>query len=208
MLKEYLQRSFGYNEPIFVNELSVPGMSENAIRQSIKRLTSTGFLTRYDTGIYYIPKTSGLLGTSYLDPYLVIARKYIGDKSEVYGYITGGSFANQLGLTTQMPAVLEIVTNKEATKGRNVTIGGQSIRIKCSSVYVTKDNAPVLQFLDIISQAEKYSELSKIEMINRLKAYLRQCQFTQSQLSDVAGNLTGDTAKKLIEWGMIYEFAS
>ena len=61
--------------------------------------------------------------------------------------------------------------------------------------------------LDAISQAEKYSELSETEMIARLKMYLRQCQFTQKQLSEVSSTLTGYTAKKLIEWGMIYEFA-
>ena len=45
-------------------------------------------------------------------------------------------------------------------------------------------------------------------MIERLKQYLRQSRFTQKQLSDAAPALTGSTAKKLIEWGMIYEFAS
>lgn len=208
MLEKYLLETFGYNEPIFINELSVPNMGENAIRQAVKRLTSSGFLKRYDTGIYYIPNPSKLLGTSYLDSYVVISRKYIKDDTGTYGYITGASFANQLGLTTQMPAVLEIVTNKEATKGRVVTIGGQTVRIKRPVLPITDSNASVLQFLDTISQAEKYSELKEMEMVNRLKAYLRQCQFTQKQLSDVAIALTGSTAKKLIEWGMIYEFAS
>ena len=205
MLEKYLLETFGYNEPIFLNELSIPNMTENAIRQSIKRLTSLGFLKRYDTGIYYIPKPSKLLGLSYLDPYIVILRKYIKNQTETYGYITGATFANQLGLTTQMAAVLEITTNKETTKGRIVTIGGQSIRIKHSILPIDNNNASILQFLDAISQAEKYSELNEIEMIARLKMYLKQCQFTQKQLSST---LTGYTAKKLIEWGMIYEFAS
>ena len=208
MLERYLLETFGYNNPIFVNELSVPNMGENATRQAIKRLAASGFLIRFDTGIYYIPKPSKLLETSYLDPYLVIIRKYIKDDTETYGYITGASFANQLGLTTQMPAVLEIATNRESTKGRLVTIGGQTIRIKRSALPITNNNASVLQFLDIVSQAEKYSELNKIEMVNRLTTYLRKCQFTQKQLSEVADALTGNTAKKLIEWGMIYEFAS
>ena len=208
MLEKYLLETFGYNEPIFLNELSIPNMTENAILQSIKRLTSLGFLKRYDTGIYYIPKPSKLLGLSYLDPYIVILRKYVKNQTETYGYITGATFANQLGLTTQMSAVLEITTNKETTKGRIVTIGGQSIRIKHSILPVNNNNASILQFLDAISQAEKYSELNEIEMIARLKIYLKQCQFTQKQLSEVSSTLTGYTAKKLIEWGMIYEFAS
>lgn len=208
MLDLYLLESFGYNEPIFINDLKVPGMSKNAVRQTVKRLTASEYLKRYDTGIYYIPKPSKLLGRSYLDPLMVIIRKYIKNNSGTFGYITGASFANQLGLTTQMPAVLEITTNKEATKGRLVTIGGQTIRIKRSVLPVTEENAKVLQFLDAVSVADRYSELEETEMIERLTEYLRQCKLTKKQLSDVSSAITGSTAKKLIEWGMIYEFAS
>ena len=77
MMKSYLMENYGYNEPIFLNELSIEGLSENAVRQSVKRLVTNGFLDRYDNGIYYIPKQGGLLGKSYLDPSLVIMRKYV-----------------------------------------------------------------------------------------------------------------------------------
>ena len=96
MLKDYLMENYGYNEPIFLNELSMEGLSENAVRQSVKRLTANGFLERYDNGIYYIPKRGGLLGRSYLDPSIVIMRKYIQNKLNTYGYVTGLAFANQL----------------------------------------------------------------------------------------------------------------
>lgn len=208
MFDQYLLETFGYNEPIFINELTVPGMSENAVRQAVKRLSAMGFLQRFDTGIYYIPKPSKLLCTSYLDPLTVIMRKYIRDKSETYGYITGAFFANQLGLTTQIPAVLEIVTNKESSKGRTLTMGGQTIRLKRSPLIITDENVTILQFLDTVSQAEKYSELDKAETIERLQAYLLKCKLTQKQLSQVTPVLTGATAKRLIEWGMIYAFAS
>ena len=208
MFDQYLLETFGYNEPIFINELDIPDMSENAIRQAIKRLAGSGFLQRFDTGIYYIPKPSKLLGTSYLDPLTVILRKYVESNTETYGYITGASFANQLGLTTQMPAIIEIVTNKESTKGRTITIGGQTVRLKRPSLCITDENATILQFLDTVSQADKYSELAEAEMIERLQAYLLKCNLTKKQLSEVSPALTGSTAKKLIEWGMIYAFAS
>lgn len=208
MLKKYLLENYGYNEPIFLNELCVEGVSTNAIRQSVKRLVTSGFLKRYDTGIYYIPKTNSLLGTSYLDPYIVIMRKFIQNRSETYGYITGISFANQLGLTTQMPAVIEIVTNRESTAGRNISIGSQSVRIKKSPIEITDENAALLQLLDGIGQAEKYTELSLDDTIKTLICYIRKKGFSKKELSDVSCVLTGATAKKLIEWGMIYEFAS
>ena len=56
MLKTYLMENYGYNEPIFLNDLTIQGLSENAVRQAVKRLVANGFLERYDNGIYYIPK--------------------------------------------------------------------------------------------------------------------------------------------------------
>ncbi len=95
MLKSYLLENYGYNEQIFLNDLKIEELSENAVRQSVKRLVANGFLERYDNGIYYIPKQDGLLGKSYLNPVLVIMRKYVRNESETYGYVTGMTFANQ-----------------------------------------------------------------------------------------------------------------
>lgn len=208
MLKTYLMENYGYSEPIFLNDLSIEGLSENAVRQSVKRLVASGFLERYDNGIYYIPKHGGLLRKSYLDPSMVIIRKYVENQSDKYGYITGLSFANQLGLTTQMPAVIEIVTNRESTNGRMLMVGNQKVRVKKSSISVSEDNAELLQLLDAIGQAERYTELTIEETIDILITYIRKKKFTKEQLSDVSSALTGATAKKMIEWGMIYEFAS
>ena len=208
MLKTYLMENYGYNEPIFLNDLVIEGLSDNAVRQSVKRLVASGFLERYDNGIYYIPKRDGLLGKSYLDPSMVIMRRYVQNKSEIYGYLTGISFANQLGLTTQMPAVIEIVTNREASNGRMITVGSQRVRIKKPAITVRDSNAELLQLLDTIGQAEKYTELTKEETIETLISYMRKKRFTKEQLSEVSAVITGATAKKLIEWGMIYEFAS
>lgn len=208
MLRTYLMENYGYNEPIFINDLSIDGMTDNAVRQAIKRLVAADFLERYDNGIYYIPEKSGVLGKSYLDPGMVVIRKYVQSKSETYGYITGLSFANQLGLTTQMPAVIEVVTNRESTNGRLITVGKQKVRIKKSTIPVSDANAELLQLLDSVGQVEKYTELSMKETINTIISYMKRKKFTKEQLAMVAPFLTGGIAKKMIEWGMIYEFAS
>lgn len=206
MLKSYLLENYGYNEPIFLNDLKIEELSENAVRQSVKRLVANGFLERYDNGIYYIPKQGGLLGKSYLDPFLVIMRKYVRNESDTYGYVTGMAFANQIGLTTQVPAIIEIITNREATNGRIVTVGNQKVRIKKAAVTVSDNNAELLQFLDCIGQVEKYTELSMEETIEIMSDYVKRKCFTREQLAGVSFVITGVTAKKLIEWGLIYEF--
>lgn len=208
MLKDYLVEIYGYNEPIFINEICMDGMNDNTIRQYFKRMVKSGDLMRYDTGIYYLPKESRLLNKSYLDPIKVIYRKYIENNVSTFGYFAGATFANQIGLTTQMPAVIEIVTNKEATKGRLVSVGNQKVRLKRSQIPVTRENADMLQLIDAVGQIDKYTELEKKAALNLLKEYIRKKGFMQSELSATVSAMTGKTAKKLIEGGLIYEFAS
>ena len=208
MLKEYLEKNYGYNEPIFLNEVRLEGLSDNALRQYFKQMLGAGDLARFDTGIYYLPKVPRLLKKSYLDPMKVIIRKYIQSTTETYGYFAGATFANQIGLTTQMPATLEIVTSKESTKGRTVTVGSQAVRLKRPATTITSENAGLLQFLDAVSQAEKYSELSNSDTGILLKNYAKQQNYSKELLSSVLSGITGSAAIKLIEWGIIYEFTS
>lgn len=179
MLKEYLEKNYGYNEPIFINEIQLDGINDNALRQYFKRMLKSGDLVRFDTGIYYLPKASQLLKKSYLDPMKVIIRKYIQNTTEIYGYFAGATFANQIGLTTQMPATLEIITSKESTRGRTVTVGSQTVRLKRPVITVTSENAGLLQFFDAVSQAEKYSELSELETTELLRNYAKRQNYSK-----------------------------
>ncbi len=208
MLKDYLVKTYGYNEPILISEIKLESLSNNALRQYFKRMVKSGDLIRYDTGIYYLPKASPLLGKTYLNPLKIITRKYIESGTDTYGYFAGAYFSNLLGLTTQMPAVIEVVTDKEATKGRTVTVGSQRVRLRRPAMRITKENALLLQYLDAVSTAEKYAELPQQEMTTVLKQYLQKNSFTQKQLAETLPSVTAQTAKKLIEWGLIYEFAS
>lgn len=207
MLKEYLEKTYGYNEPIFINEIQLDSMNDNSLRQSFQRMVKSGDLIRFDTGIYYLPKASQLLTKSYMDPLKVIIRKYIRNDSSTFGYFSGAFWSNQLGLTTQMPAVIEIVTNREATKGRTVTIGNQAVRLKRPTISISKENAELLQFIDTVAQMDRYTEVASQDALNLLKKYIREKGFTQSQLNAVIPAITGTTAKKLLEGGFVYEFA-
>lgn len=208
MLKEYLEKAYGYNEPIFISEIQLEGISDNALRQYFKRMVQSGDIIRFDTGVYYLPKASRILKKSYLDPMKVIIRKYIKNAGETYGYFSGATFANQIGLTTQMPTVLEIVTSRESTKGRIVTVGSQKVRLKRPSIEITSENTGLLQLLDIVSQANLYSEYPEQKMGEILKRYVRNQRYTRESLMNSLPAITGTTAKNLIKWGIIYEFTS
>jgi hypothetical protein len=51
-----------------------------------------------------------------------------------------------------------------------------------------------------------YTELPMKENVNRLKTYVKEKEFTRTQLTEVSSVLTGMIAKKMIEWGVIFEF--
>ena len=44
MLKEYLEKAYGYNEPIFISEIQLEGISDNALRQYFKEKPMDIFL--------------------------------------------------------------------------------------------------------------------------------------------------------------------
>ena len=88
MLKEYLEKTYGRNEPIFINEIRLEGVNDNSLRQSFTRMVKAGELAHFDTGVYYLPNSSRLLKKSYLDPMKVIMRKYIKNSDETYGYLS------------------------------------------------------------------------------------------------------------------------
>lgn len=71
----YIENNYQLNEPIFLSELNIPGMKAVSVRQQLKKLTESGRLKRFDTGIYYIPKKSMFRSGSTLSVDEVIRRK-------------------------------------------------------------------------------------------------------------------------------------
>ena len=62
----YIENNYQPNEPIFLSELNISGMKAVSVRQQMKKLTESGQLKRFDTGIYYIPKKSMFRSSSSL----------------------------------------------------------------------------------------------------------------------------------------------
>lgn len=207
MLNEYLVEEFGYDEPIFINNLEVKDMSKKALRQAVSRLAKNGSLAKFDTGIYYIPKPDRLLQRAYLDTTKVIIRKYITDGRQTYGYFTGLAAANQLALTSQVPVQLEICSNKESSKGRTLMIGNRTIRVKRARAEVTADNYKILQLLDIFQEVERLSDLPEKEVLLRFKASIKSEGLSRKELKKYISLYPGKVAQKIIEWELIYDFA-
>lgn len=173
MLYDYLVETYGFNEPILVANIKYKDLSEGSIRQQIKKLNDAGAIKRYDTGIYFIPKKSVFKSGAQLSMSRVIEEKYLKEDNQRCGYISGVAFANQLGITTQVPMICEVVTNKATNDYRETTLAKSRVIIRRPRLEVNEQNYRILQFLDLIKDIDYLAEISGDELQKRLLAYLK-----------------------------------
>ena len=156
----YIENNYKANEPIFLSELNISGIKAVSVRQQMKKLTEDGRLKRFDTGIYYIPKKSMFRSGSVLS----VNR---------CGYLGGILFANQLGLTTQVPGVYEVYTNKATTEYRETKLANLRVILRKPYCEINERNMAILQFLDLIKEVVDISEVEGEELTNRLFDYMK-----------------------------------
>ena len=163
MFYEFLKENYKENEPIFISELKYKNLNMNAIRQQILNLTTKNLLVRYDTGIYYIPGNSIFRTSKILSQNKIIEKKYISSNDEILGYLSGLNFANKIGITTQVPNLYEVVSNKATCDYRELKIASTKIILRKPRTTITKENYLELQFLDMIKEIDNLSILDKEE---------------------------------------------
>lgn len=171
---EYIENKYKPNEPIFLAELDIPDMKPVSVRQQMKKLTEEGRLKRFDAGIYYIPKKSMFRSGSTLSIDEVIRKKYLQDGVNRCGYVGGILFANQLGLTTQVPALYEVYTNKATTEYRETKLANLRVILRKPYCEIDTKNAETLQFLDLIKEVVDISEVDGEELTKRLLGYMKK----------------------------------
>lgn len=202
-LYDYLLETYGYDNPIIVNELKINGCSMNSVRQSLYLLEKENKIERYSQGIYYIARDT-LFGKSKLTFEIVLERKYIEDNEDIYGYYTGIYFKNLLGLTTQMVNTPEIVSNKEFSKKRTVEMCGRNAIVRKSHVEITRDNAKILQFFELF----KYLTLDEVEKYrNVLVDYIKFNSLTKEMVVQYLSLFSKKVIELVVRSGLIYEFA-
>ena len=201
-LGKYLKAKYGYNEPICVEEIQFNNYSRSWILKEIKKLTESGELKRFDIGIYYFP-TKMFWGDSYLDPRKVVQKRFLSDGDNVYGYIAGLSLVNQAGLSTQVPNLLEIVTNRESTQVRIINVGPQRVKLRRARTTITKDNVNVLQFLNLLTNITS-NRMDETERF-MLSKFIKDSEITRDEISKYIGLFPTKAMKNMMEIENIYE---
>ena len=77
------------------------------------------------------------------------------------------------GFTTQNPSCIEVCSNEATTKQRKLDIDGRKVIVYKPLAEINKENKSALQFLDLMSSIDKYSELSGEEFEKKLKEFVR-----------------------------------
>ena len=204
-LYEYLLDNYKENEPIFLADLQVDGMTCTNVRQQIKKLTDTGKVKRFDNGIYFLPKKTIFKSGSQLAPEKVLECKYLRDKDERCGYVSGLMFFNQMGLTTQVPMMYEVVSNKATNGYRETSLAKSRVIVRKPKVPVTEKNYKALQFLDMLKDVDVYSEVTGKPLQERLYRYMDDAHLSISEMEPYFAYYPDKLYKNLVETRVIYK---
>lgn len=199
---EIIAKNFSYDEPILIEDIEklFPNKSRPWIDKAIRTLVDEKKIKRYSTGIYYIPRKT-LFGDSILSANKVIEKKYLSNDDDVYGYVTGVSLLNSLGLTTQVPNSISIVTNNESSRGRRITIGKQDLYLIKAPTKITKKNYAVLQLLEAIKLID-LNDLDETEN-NNLIRYITNNSITLKEISEYCNYFPDFVSKKILGGNLI-----
>ena len=203
MLYDYIIANYDKDEPIFLSEL--PGNSKDYVRQEMKQLVDDGKVERLYNGVYYLAYTTilGTKGKVSVDKYL--EKKYIAPGGAVSGYITGIQLANMYGFTTQNPACIEVCSNEATTKQRKVDIDGRKIIVYKPVTEITEENRATLQFLDLMSSIDKYSELTGDLLIEKLQQFVKAINVDFEQVKKYISLFPDRVYRNIYQGGLMNE---
>ena len=199
MIYNYIVENYKNGDPIFFSEL--PGESKDYLRQEMKQLVDDGRLERLYNGVYYLSYRTilGTKGRVSMDRY--IEKKYLNGG----GYVTGLQLANKYGFTTQNPSCYEVCSNEATTKQRKQVVDGNTIIVYKPVIDITEKNKSVLQFLDLMSMLDKYSEISGKELAIRLKKYVKTVKVDFSVVKELLSLYPDKVYRNIYEGGLMGE---
>lgn len=132
--------------------------------------------------------------------------KYIIKKGKVDGFYSGYTFANQLGISTQVPYVKEIVSNNASTRVKEVTVRNKRILLRRARIPITNENYVVLQLLELLKDLDQYYDISFDEVCERLSRYVRDENITKAQVDRYIGEYPDKIYKNIYRTGLYNVF--
>ena len=197
MFIKRIEKAFKPGKPIYTEDILLlyPEFTKAYVFRLLKKAEKNGELVRFSRGVYCIPKKT-FFGYSTLSSGMVANDRYIRNNETVYGLYSGLTLLNQFAISTQVPNVVEIVTNNETTRKRTVIIDGVKFIIRKSRFEITKDNYfyyTVLQLFLELGINPSLNDFSK----KKIKEYLVSNNIDQNRLIKYAMFFPAQVAKNL-----------
>lgn len=209
----YIERVFEPNVPIFEKNLRIGGMSKSAVKQCFYRAAKSGDLIRVSNGVYAREDKQSVFPGVAVSADEIVRRKYLYgcnpmpglENLFVIGYYSGLTLLNLARISSQVPAVIEVVTNNTKSRKRVTKIRGATVILRKPKTEITFQNWQALQFLDLFSFLEddevREYEKAIIDFANRNE--IKKC--TLEPYLSLYGM---KTLKKLMEGGIWNALAS
>ena len=189
---------YEFDEPISLNDILFlfPNYTRAYVFRLIKKYENEGKIVKFSRGVYYLPRKT-VLGRSMITSLMVAENKYVHNGKEVYGLFSGLSLLNSFTISTQIPNTIEIVTNKEATRKRMVTIDGMNFILRKSRFEITKDNYNYYQLLQLFLELGNNQTLDSFSK-QKITEYIKDNKIKTKQLIQYAMFFPAQTLKNLL----------
>lgn len=150
-------------------DLNLPAERSESVIKMLNRLVNEGGIVKISKGRFYKPKRSvfGMLKPKQEE----FVKDLLVKDGEIIGYLTGYSVFNRLGLTTQVPNIIQIGTNTRKNKKQR---GLFTINFILQTNPITKENIPLLQLLDAIRFIKEIPDATIDQSCKRLVVIIRE----------------------------------
>lgn len=162
---ERLPKGYVFTYADFVIEVN----KKEAVIKALNRMASAGKIAKLSKGKYYKPESTpfGTLQPSQTQ----VVKDLLEENGKTIGYLTGYSIYNQLGLTTQVSNTIQIGKNEVRPSFKRERYTISFIKQKNT---ITKENIPLLQFLDAVRYVKKIPDASIESSCKRFLAIIEK----------------------------------
>ena len=208
MFTERLQERYGLDEPILTNEImaAFSEYSRPRVFQMIQEAEKNEQLIRYDTGVYYLP-TQTEFGKSVISVNQVVNKKYIKNNGEIFGIYGRFVIALNFLLSYQVPNTIEVITNNETRRIREIEIRERRVILRKSRCPITNDNYTAYTIMELFSNLDLRQYQDDKAARDEIIKYIQTEQITKRDLFELAPVFPARTMKNLAGSGLLNEIA-
>jgi len=152
----------------------------DSVTKALSRMVKAGKIRRLSPGRFYKPRITEF-GELKPEIYQVV-KDLVEQDRKITGYLTGYSSFNSLGLTTQVPAQIQIGTN-DVKKG--LKRGTFKVSFIKQANRITKENIPLLRILDAMQYIKEVPDSSVEQSCNILSYHINK--LTVLEKEQIAG---------------------